>query len=47
MGRGIPCLVLVDREGNIIADSYVDGQYRGPTSVMEKMKELSQATASR
>ncbi len=47
MGRGIPCLVLVDREGKIIADSYVDGQYRGPTSVMEKMKELSQATASR
>lgn len=47
MGRGIPCLVLVDREGKVIADSYVDGNYVGPTSVMEKMGELAQSTAAR
>lgn len=47
LGRGIPCLVLVDRQGKVIADSYVDGQYRGPTSVMGKMGELAQKSASR
>lgn len=46
-GNGIPCLVLVDRQGKIIADSYVNGQYMGPTSVMEKMGELAQSTAAR
>ena len=46
-GKGIPCLVLVDRQGKVIADSYVNGQYMGPTSVMEKMAELAQSTAAR
>lgn len=46
-GNGIPCLVLVDRQGKVIADSYVNGQYMGPTSVMEKMGELAQSTAAR
>lgn len=47
LGRGIPCLVLVDREGQIVADSYVNGEYRGPTGVMKKMGELAESTASR
>jgi nucleoredoxin len=33
-GRGIPCLVLVDANGDVLSDSYVDGQYRGPVAVM-------------
>ncbi|MBL9160328.1 MAG: redoxin domain-containing protein [Verrucomicrobiales bacterium] len=46
-GRGIPCLVLVDRQGNVVSDSYVGDEYRGPTVVMEKMRELAQSTAAR
>ncbi len=33
-GNGIPCLVLVDKEGKVLSDSYVDGKYVGPTKVM-------------
>lgn len=33
-GSGIPCLVLVDREGKVVSDSYVGGKYVGPTKVM-------------
>lgn len=40
-GKGIPCLVLVDREGKVVSDSYVDGQYRGPTAVMREMGTLA------
>ena len=39
-GPGIPCLVLVDRKGNVIADSYVDGNHVGPGTVMNKLKHL-------
>lgn len=42
-GSGIPCLVLVDREGKVISDSYVDGNYRGPTAVMREMEKLAAA----
>jgi len=38
MGNGIPCLVMVDRQGKVISDSYVDGKYVGPTKVMEDLK---------
>lgn len=38
--RGIPCLVLVDREGKVIKHSYVGDQYVGPTSVMNELKRL-------
>lgn len=41
MGNGIPCLVLVDREGKVISDSYVNGNYRGPTAVMREMEALA------
>lgn len=40
-GNGIPCLVLVDREGKVVSDSYEGGNYRGPTAVMRDMEELS------
>ena len=38
-GNGIPCLVLVDREGNVLSDSYVNGKYVGPTKVMNALDE--------
>ncbi len=40
-GKGIPCLVLVDREGNVVSDSYEGGDYRGPTAVMRDIEKLS------
>ncbi len=33
-GAGIPCFVLVDREGKVISDSYEGKTYVGPTKVM-------------
>lgn len=33
-GQGIPDLVLLDPTGRVIADSYVDGRYVGPQSVL-------------
>ena len=33
-GPGIPCLVLVDDTGKVLADSYVNGEYVGPESVV-------------
>lgn len=38
-GNGIPCLVLIDNKGNVIADSYVGSKYVGPTSVMNELKD--------
>jgi len=38
-GSGIPCLVIVDREGSVMQHSYVNGKYRGPTSVLNKLDE--------
>lgn len=46
-GRGIPCLVLVDRQGNVVSDSYVGDEYRGPSVVMAKMRELAESSAAR
>lgn len=39
-GRGIPCLVLVDSTGKVLAHSYVNGSYVGPTSVMQKIPQI-------
>lgn len=39
-GSSIPCLVLVNREGKVLEDTYVKGQYMGPTRVMEKLGKL-------
>lgn len=34
-GRGIPCLVLVDGDGHVLADSFQGNDYLGPDSVLE------------
>ena len=39
-GTGIPNLVLTDLEGNLIKTSYVDGNYVGPTVVMDHLEGL-------
>ncbi|MDA0323836.1 MAG: thioredoxin-like domain-containing protein [Verrucomicrobia bacterium] len=39
-GSGIPCLVLVDKEGKVVSDSYINGQYVGPGRVMHDLKTL-------
>ena len=39
-GKGIPSLVLIDDNGNILADSYVGNKYVGPGVVMDKLKEI-------
>jgi len=38
-GRGIPCLVLVDREGNVVSHSYEGQTYVGPVKVMNDLEE--------
>jgi nucleoredoxin len=38
-GGGIPCLVLVDSDGNVLSDSYVNGKYVGPTTVMNDLEK--------
>lgn len=38
-GRGIPCLVLLDNKGSVLAHSYTGGRYVGPSSVMNTLKE--------
>ncbi|WP_269536967.1 thioredoxin-like domain-containing protein [Cerasicoccus fimbriatus] len=38
--RGIPCLVLVDRNGKVIKHSYEGDTYVGPTSVMNELANL-------
>ncbi|MDP4610635.1 MAG: thioredoxin-like domain-containing protein [Opitutales bacterium] len=39
-GSGIPCLVILDRQGNVLKHSYVDGKYVGPTVVMNELGKL-------
>jgi len=34
-GPGIPCLVLVDADGNVLADSFKGRDYLGPDSVLD------------
>lgn len=36
-GRGIPCLVLVDKNGEVISDSYEGDKYVGPTKVLRDL----------
>lgn len=39
-GNGIPCLVLLDKDRNVIADSYKGQKYLGPQQVLDKFKEI-------
>ena len=44
MGEGgIPRLVLVDGEGRLVSDSYVNGKYVGPQHVLDDLVKLAQA----
>ena len=44
MGEGgIPRLVLVDGEGRLVSDSYVDGKYVGPQHVLDDLTRLAKA----
>lgn len=40
-GNGIPCLVLVDREGKVLSHSYEGKTYVGPTKVMNDIPRLT------
>ncbi|MEM9295667.1 MAG: thioredoxin-like domain-containing protein [Planctomycetota bacterium] len=44
-GRGIPCLVLLDQAGTVLSDSYVDGSYVGPRTVMAYIQDNVQPPA--
>lgn len=39
-GRGIPSLVIIDGEGNVLSHSYVDGKYLGPSKVLKDLEKL-------
>jgi len=42
-GNGIPCLVLVDREGKVLSHSYEGQTYVGPTKVMNDIPGMTAA----
>ena len=44
-GRGIPFLVVIDKEGKVVSTSAPKGKYRGCTPVMNELKELISAPA--
>jgi len=37
-GNGIPQLLILDKNGNVVADSYEDGEYVGPYKPLETLK---------
>jgi len=39
-GRGIPCLVLLDENGSVLANSYHGDQYLGPNHVLKEFEKL-------
>lgn len=39
-GPGIPCLVLLDEQGKVLSDSYVEGKYVGPNKVMSDIEAI-------
>jgi hypothetical protein len=39
-GPGIPCLVLIDAEGKVLADSFKGGNYVGPARVLEETARI-------
>lgn len=41
-GPGIPCLVLVDAKGKVLADSYRGGDYIGPQHVLAETRRILQ-----
>jgi nucleoredoxin len=45
-GSGIPCLVVVDRSGKVISDSFVGKTYRGPSAVLAEMDQIFARTTA-
>ena len=45
-GRGIPCLVALTREGDLLFHSYKGEEYLGPDDVLEKFEALLRVVAS-
>ncbi|MCX6955094.1 MAG: thioredoxin-like domain-containing protein [Verrucomicrobia bacterium] len=43
-GNGIPCLVAVTRDGDMIYHSYVGAEYVGPQAVLKQFEELLRST---
>ena len=39
-GRGIPCLVLINPKGEVLADSYAGEKYLGPEKVLNDLKKM-------
>lgn len=39
-GQRIPCLVLFDKNGKILSDTFKDGKYLGPTKVLEDFEKI-------
>lgn len=39
-GNGIPCLVLLDEQDQVVSHSYVDGKYVGPHKVLADLTKL-------
>ncbi|MEI6425632.1 MAG: thioredoxin family protein [Lentisphaerota bacterium] len=39
-GQELPSLILLDKEGNVIADCYEGKKYMGPGKVLDKFKEI-------
>ncbi|MDR2462536.1 MAG: redoxin domain-containing protein [Verrucomicrobiales bacterium] len=37
-GKGIPCLVFINADGEVLSDSYVDGKYAGPNKVLRDIE---------
>ncbi len=45
-GSGIPCLVLIDRSGHVLADSYAGKRYLGPQTVLNDLEKRLAARKS-
>jgi thiol-disulfide isomerase/thioredoxin len=43
-GRGIPCLVIIDAQGKVVADSFVNGTYVGAEEPMNHLGKLLQGS---
>lgn len=43
-GNGIPCLAILDRDGNILSHSYQNGEYIGPDAVVNHLMALLEWT---
>lgn len=46
-GRSIPQLVVIDRHGKVLADSFVPGRYIAPDAVLKNLSALLQTGAAR